>query len=108
MWYSRGAHGCVQLQPAARTIIARIESRRRAKPSVSRGVSRRGNNDGTPTIDVWFLYDDGGLSLLLPHLLRASKGFEVCVPWLLPVATAALNAGVLQRTGVANPGSGAA
>ena len=27
-------------------------------------------------MDVWFLYDDGGLSLLLPHLLRLSKGFE--------------------------------
>ncbi|CAJ0589999.1 unnamed protein product [Cylicocyclus nassatus] len=27
------------------------------------------------TIDVWWLYDDGGLTLLLPHLLRISKSY---------------------------------
>ncbi|VDK63363.1 unnamed protein product [Cylicostephanus goldi] len=26
-------------------------------------------------IDVWWLYDDGGLTLLLPHLLRISKSY---------------------------------
>lgn len=27
------------------------------------------------TVDVWWLYDDGGLSLLLPHLLTLQNSF---------------------------------
>jgi hypothetical protein len=27
------------------------------------------------TIDVWWLYDDGGLTLLIPHLLRLEKSY---------------------------------
>ena len=26
-------------------------------------------------IDVWWLYDDGGLTLLIPHLLRLPKSY---------------------------------
>lgn len=32
------------------------------------------------TIDVWWLYDDGGLTLLVPHLLTNEKSYlEVCI-----------------------------
>ncbi|KAF4526779.1 hypothetical protein B566_EDAN012319 [Ephemera danica] len=30
------------------------------------------------TIDVWWLYDDGGLTLLLPYILSTRKAFEGC------------------------------
>ena len=29
-------------------------------------------------IDVWWLYDDGGLTLLLPHILKTRKQFKHC------------------------------
>jgi len=29
-------------------------------------------------IDVWWLYDDGGLTLLLPHILKTRKQFKDC------------------------------
>lgn len=28
-----------------------------------------------PQIHVWWLYDDGGLTLLIPHLLRLQKSY---------------------------------
>ncbi|MES1918048.1 hypothetical protein MHBO_000074 [Bonamia ostreae] len=31
------------------------------------------NTDPFGTIDVWWLYDDGGLSILLPHILTKSS-----------------------------------
>ncbi len=30
------------------------------------------------TIDVWWLYDDGGLTLLLPHILRTRRIYRDC------------------------------
>ena len=30
------------------------------------------------TIDVWWLYDDGGLTLLLPYILKTRKQFSEC------------------------------
>ena len=32
----------------------------------------------TGIIDVWWLYDDGGLTLLLPHILTTRKQFKSC------------------------------
>ena len=32
----------------------------------------------TGTIDVWWLFDDGGLTLLIPHLLKTKKQFSGC------------------------------
>jgi len=32
----------------------------------------------TGTIDVWWLYDDGGLTLLLPHIVTTRKQFKDC------------------------------
>merc|ERR1711935_375498 len=32
----------------------------------------------TGTIDVWWLYDDGGLTVLLPHLLTLHKKWKGC------------------------------
>jgi len=32
----------------------------------------------TGTIDVWWLYDDGGLTLLLPHIIKTRKQFKDC------------------------------
>merc|ERR1712198_352721 len=32
----------------------------------------------TGTIDVWWLYDDGGLTLLLPHIITTRKQFKDC------------------------------
>ena len=29
-------------------------------------------------IDVWWLYDDGGLTILLPHILQTRKQFSDC------------------------------
>ncbi|XP_062404842.1 solute carrier family 12 member 1 [Sardina pilchardus] len=33
---------------------------------------------GKGTIDVWWLFDDGGLTLLLPHILTTRKKFKDC------------------------------
>lgn len=30
------------------------------------------------TIDVWWLYDDGGLTMLLPHIISARSIFTNC------------------------------
>lgn len=30
------------------------------------------------TIDVWWLYDDGGLTVLLPYILSTSQNFKNC------------------------------
>ena len=45
---------------------------------VIRAVNRF-NSKKTPTgsIDVWWLYDDGGLTLLIPHLLK-QKAWKKC------------------------------
>merc|ERR1712038_1808164 len=32
----------------------------------------------TGTIDVWWLYDDGGLTLLIPHIIKTRKQFKNC------------------------------
>ena len=32
----------------------------------------------TGTIDVWWLYDDGGMTLLLPYILTTRKNFKNC------------------------------
>ena len=32
----------------------------------------------TGTVDVWWLYDDGGLTLLLPHIIKTRKQFKDC------------------------------
>ena len=32
----------------------------------------------TGTIDVWWLYDDGGLTLLIPHIVKTRKQFKDC------------------------------
>ena len=32
----------------------------------------------TGTIDVWWLYDDGGLTLLIPHIIKTRKQFKDC------------------------------
>ena len=31
----------------------------------------------TGHIDVWWLYDDGGLTLLLPHIIKTRRQFKV-------------------------------
>ncbi|KAL0167424.1 hypothetical protein M9458_035646, partial [Cirrhinus mrigala] len=33
---------------------------------------------GKGTIDVWWLFDDGGLTLLLPHILTTRKKWKDC------------------------------
>ena len=30
------------------------------------------------TIDIYWLYDDGGLTLLIPHILHTRKKFSKC------------------------------
>merc|ERR1711997_556084 len=32
----------------------------------------------TGNIDVWWLYDDGGLTLLIPHIIHTRKQFKDC------------------------------
>ncbi|XP_016407740.1 solute carrier family 12 member 1-like [Sinocyclocheilus rhinocerous] len=36
------------------------------------------NKQGKGTIDVWWLFDDGGLTLLLPHILTTRKKWRDC------------------------------
>lgn len=36
------------------------------------------NKKRTGTIDVWWLYDDGGLTLLLPYILTTRDQFVDC------------------------------
>ncbi len=38
----------------------------------------RGKSSREGTLDLYWLYDDGGLSLLLPHLLRSKPRFSHC------------------------------
>ena len=32
----------------------------------------------TGTIDVWWVFDDGGLTLLIPHIVKTRKEFREC------------------------------
>ena len=43
----------------------------------------------TGHIDVWWLYDDGGLTLLLPHIIKTRRQFKVGgqIGWLLQSPT---------------------
>ena len=34
------------------------------------------NKDGNRNIDIWWLFDDGGLSLLIPHLVTLNKKYK--------------------------------
>jgi len=45
-------------------------------PSEPTGVFTR--KQGKGTIDVWWLYDDGGLTLLLPYLIQTRKIYARC------------------------------
>ena len=57
---------------------------RTASKSVPKGSVAMANiemfrdNKKTGIIDVWWLYDDGGLTLLLPHILTTRKQFKSC------------------------------
>jgi hypothetical protein len=39
-----------------------------------------------PTIDVWWIFTDGGLMVLLPYLLRQHKDWNFCIIRIFTVA----------------------
>ncbi|KAL3866007.1 hypothetical protein ACJMK2_043348 [Sinanodonta woodiana] len=45
---------------------------------ISHDNSRRFRNTQYGTIDVWWLYDDGGLTLLIPYILSQRKQWKNC------------------------------
>ena len=45
---------------------------------IERMTQFRNNTNKEGTIDVYWLYDDGGLTLLLPHILHTRSKFEKC------------------------------
>jgi len=51
-------------------------ARFRARPSSS--SSSNGADSASTTLDVYWLYDDGGLTLLLPHILTTRMRFARC------------------------------
>ncbi len=59
--------------PVDEETIERIVQYRTKSPS-----DRAGKKDGQATIDVYWLYDDGGLTLLLPHILTTRSKFSRC------------------------------
>jgi solute carrier family 12 sodium/potassium/chloride transporter 2 len=46
--------------------------------NVQEDVQRFYIDQGKGTIDIWWLYDDGGLTLLIPHILRTRKQWQHC------------------------------
>ncbi|KAL3866006.1 hypothetical protein ACJMK2_043347 [Sinanodonta woodiana] len=46
--------------------------------SISHENTRRFTNTQYGTIDVWWLYDDGGLTLLIPYILSQRKKWKNC------------------------------
>ena len=42
------------------------------------GIQMFTNKTYTGFIDVWWLYDDGGLTLLIPHIIKTRKQFKNC------------------------------
>merc|ERR1711983_529324 len=61
---SRSVYTDSQGNPVSQDVIADLNQFQRAK--------RNG------TIDVWWLYDDGGLTLLLPYILTTRQQFSGC------------------------------
>uniref|UniRef100_A0A0M3ITD4 SLC12 domain-containing protein n=1 Tax=Ascaris lumbricoides TaxID=6252 RepID=A0A0M3ITD4_ASCLU len=59
------------------TLIRRRSSRRptAAQRELVASISRFQRKLKGATIDVWWLYDDGGLTLLVPHLLTVPKSY---------------------------------
>lgn len=46
--------------------------------TVERIIQFRTKDSKQGTIDVYWLYDDGGLTLLIPHILTTRSKFEKC------------------------------
>jgi len=42
----------------------------------SNNLATENGENGVSTMDIWWLLDDGGLSVLIPHLLRSQKFFQ--------------------------------
>ena len=47
-------------------------------PATKKTMSRFKSNQAKGTIDVWWLYDDGGLTLLLPHIISRRSNWTSC------------------------------
>ncbi len=45
------------------------------------------DKERTGTVDIWWLYDDGGLTMLLPHILTTRAQFKQCKLRVFTVAT---------------------
>jgi solute carrier family 12 sodium/potassium/chloride transporter 2 len=46
--------------------------------SVLNNIAQFQRKQAKGTIDVWWLYDDGGLTLLLPYILTTRKQYSSC------------------------------
>lgn len=80
-----------ETKPVGLTAPAPTKKTRKVSTAVYRGVdgNRLDNNvianiqmfqakERRGFIDVWWLYDDGGLTLLLPHIIKTRKQFKHC------------------------------
>lgn len=47
-------------------------------PSVLQSITVFAKKQEKGTIDVWWLYDDGGLTILLPYIIRTRHNWSGC------------------------------
>lgn len=57
---------------------AGIEVHRDIPKEVLASVNQFRNKQKKGTIDVWWLYDDGGLTMLIPHILTTRSQWSTC------------------------------
>jgi len=66
----------------SRRIQEQLEKESAATDSLARRMNVFNRKYKEARIDVWWLFDDGGLTLLIPHLLRLPKSYlEVGARW---------------------------
>jgi solute carrier family 12 sodium/potassium/chloride transporter 2 len=78
-------------KPQSRSIFHGKDGQPLAPLTVRQIEQFRGGPPLTGHIDVWWLHDDGGLTILLPHILQTRKLFQKCKLRVFSAGTGCLN-----------------
>ncbi|XP_057664509.1 bumetanide-sensitive sodium-(potassium)-chloride cotransporter isoform X1 [Diorhabda carinulata] len=62
----------------AKSVEESVEEQEGVKKTLSTGLYFKKQQRKGGTIDVWWLYDDGGLTLLLPYIINTRKSWRDC------------------------------
>ncbi|XP_014474381.1 PREDICTED: bumetanide-sensitive sodium-(potassium)-chloride cotransporter isoform X2 [Dinoponera quadriceps] len=72
-WNARG-----NLKQKKKLALDRMFDKHNGMASISENMTIFQKKHKQGTIDVWWLYDDGGLTILLPYILSTRSGWEHC------------------------------